>query len=377
VECHRPGTEAPFALTRYDKVAAKAAAIAEAVEDGRMPPWFAHPDHGQFINARRLTADERRTLQEWAAGPRAAGDLNQLPPPRPWPDTKWRIGPPDLVVTALTKEHLPATGYIDYRYLILPYAFTNDTWVQGIQIQPANPRVLHHANLAAVPVGGKFDVDRHFLTGRVPGGNDVNLTNGVALLIPKGSVLVVQAHYVTTGKPEEDRLSVGLRYARGTVRKQVRNKLIANYGFRIPPHAPAHPVAATRELECDATGIALFTHLHLRGKDSTFIAHAPDGRAEKLLVLPNYNFAWQLAYLWPPETRHFPKGTRIECASHFDNSAFNPYNPDPGKTVRNGPQTHDEMMQGFFFYTDDAEHLDLAIDPHTGWALGRTGGEAR
>ena len=56
----------------------------------------------------------------------------------------------------------------------------------------------------------------------------------------------------------------------------------------------------------------------------------------------------------------------MECSSHFDNSRFNPFNPDPGVTVTNGPQTHDEMMQGFFFYTDDSEHLTLQVDPKTG-----------
>src|SRR5262249_20738965 len=43
VQCHRPGAEAPFALTSYEKAAAKAKTIAEAVEEQRMPPWFAHP----------------------------------------------------------------------------------------------------------------------------------------------------------------------------------------------------------------------------------------------------------------------------------------------------------------------------------------------
>jgi thiol-disulfide isomerase/thioredoxin len=369
VECHRPGTEAPFALTSYDKVAAKATMIAEAVTEQRMPPWFAHPDFGTFVNQRGLTAEERDTIVQWAQGARAAGDLSQAPTPPAYPDTKWRIGEPDLIVTALRKETLPPTGYIDYRYILLPYPFTNDTWVQGIQIQPANSRVLHHANLAAVQVGQKFDTDRNFLTGRVPGGNVVDLTNGLGMLIPKGSVLAVQAHYVTTGKPETDQISVGLRFAKEPISKRVHYKIIGNYRFEIPPGAPTHRVSAQKELEENATGIALFSHMHLRGKDSTFIAHYPDDRDETLLVLPNYSFAWQMSYVWEPGKQRFPKGTRIECLSHFDNSPFNPYNPDPKATVRNGPQTHDEMMQGFLFYTIDSEHLDIRVDPRTGQEL--------
>src|SRR5690606_32654666 len=51
VPCHRPGTDAPFALTAYEDAAANADMIAEVVEQGRMPPWFAAPDDGPFENA--------------------------------------------------------------------------------------------------------------------------------------------------------------------------------------------------------------------------------------------------------------------------------------------------------------------------------------
>jgi len=43
-----------------------------------------------------------------------------------------------------------------------------------------------------------------------------------------------------------------------------------------------------------------------------------------------------------------PAGTRIECTAHYDNSANNPENPDPSKTVTWGQQSFDEMMVCFF-----------------------------
>ena len=225
---------------------------------------------------------------------------------------------------------------------------------------------MHHANLAHASLATGFDENKNFLTGIVPGGIPVDLDSGMAMMIPKGSGLVLQIHYVTTGKEETDQISVGLRFPKEPIQKRIRYKIIGDYKFRIPPGAPAHPVTAQRELECDATGVGLFSHMHLRGKDSTFFAHYPDGKTETLLSLPNYSFDWQLSYVWPRGTQHFPKGTKIECSSHFDNSPFNPYNPDPKATIRNGPQTHDEMMQGFMFYTDDSEHLNLKVDPKTG-----------
>ena len=71
----------------------------------------------------------------------------------------------------------------------------------------------------------------------------------------------------------------------------------------------------------------------------------------------NFNFDWQMAYRWAPGAKKLPRGTRLECIAHYDNSAFNPYNPNPFATVRHGPQTHHEMMFGFFFYTNAAEQL--------------------
>jgi len=38
-------------------------------------------------------------------------------------------------------------SYIPYRYAILPYVFPHDTWIQGVQIMPGNPRLAPRANL--------------------------------------------------------------------------------------------------------------------------------------------------------------------------------------------------------------------------------------
>jgi hypothetical protein len=47
-----------------------------------------------------------------------------------------------------------------------------------------------------------------------------------------------------------------------------------------------------------------------------------------------------------------PAGTTIECVAHFDNSACNPANPDPKKTVRWGDRTWEDMMIGWHTSVD-------------------------
>ena len=180
-------------------------------------------------------------------------------------------------------------------------------------------------------------------------------------------------HFVATGKIEKCRVSVALRYPRDIVQKRLRNIQLTTNRIEIPPGAPAHKIVASRVLDRDVVGVGLVSHMHLRGKDMTFNAHRPDGKTDTLLVIPNYNFSWQIPYRWEPGTARFAKGTRLECIAHYDNSPFNPYNPDPSATVRFGPQTHHEMMFGFFFHVDAAERLNLKIDPKTGRAIGDAG----
>jgi hypothetical protein len=73
-----------------------------------------------------------------------------------------------------------------------------------------------------------------------------------------------------------------------------------------------------------------------------------------------------LGYELKKGSKILPKGTVIEAIAHFDNSEFNPYNPDPTKTVEYGPQTVDEMFNGFVFYVDNDETLDITVNPKSG-----------
>jgi peroxiredoxin len=374
--CHKPNTAAPFALLTYEQARAKADTITEVVAEGRMPPWYAVPRDGDHIRHRNLSVAERDAVVRWAKTGTARGDLSKLPKPPEEKRAKWLIGDPDLVLTTEPFE-LPTEGDIKYQYVVfLKNVFAEDTWVQGVQILPDVPRAVHHANLLYFKVG-ETPKESNFVTGVVPGGEPMRLDDGVAYRIPKGTVLALQIHYVTTGKAEKVTLSVGLKYASGKVDQQLRHVLLVDTKYAIPPGAPAHPVKVERTLEHDAVGIGLFSHMHVRGKAMTFTAHTPDGKDETLLTVPNYNFEWQIPYRWEPGKKVLPRGTRLGCVALYDNSPFNPYNPDPKKTVKNGDQTYEEMMNGFFFYVDANEKLGLDVDPKTGRARPDPPGEKK
>ncbi len=379
--CHRPGTAAPFPLQTYDDVASNASMIAEVVEQGRMPPWYASPRFGSFTNDRTMPEAERRILLDWAhaGAPRdenheAAIDTKNSPAvePRVAADNtrlekSWQMEEPDIVLNTPLTYDVPADGYVDYKYTLLPTVFLNDTWIQSVEVQPSNPRVVHHSNLGYVPIGTDV-MNAKLITGYVPGVGPMQLAHGVAAKIPAGSVVGLQIHLTTTGKPEKTMLRVGLRFPRYKVQKQLRYLQLSNRQFAISPFAAHFPVSRTKTVSDDVTLFGFFAHMHVRGKDVTFRATPPQLDPVTLLMVPNYNFDWQMPYHLPYGNVKFPAGTKFECLAHFDNSTFNPYNPDPSATVRDGQQTYQEMMFGYVFYTKDDEQLGLEIDTKTGRA---------
>ncbi len=368
-DCHRSGGSAPFSLVSARQVRRHGAMIQEVVSERRMPPWFASGGAEAFANHRGLSASERKLIVDWVRSGMEEGDPNDMPPPRAFSKSRWAIAAPDLILKMREPTTVLADGYMPYQYVMLEHRFERDTWVEKIEIVSENPEVLHHCNLFFLRPGKRFESSQ-VVCGKVPGGGPLDLGAGVAVLIPKGALLGLQIHYEPNGVEIKDRISVGLRYPRAPVQKRFRSAVIENRAFEIPAGEPHHPVSASITLEHDVISGGVFGHMHLRGKDVSFWATPPRADRELLLEVPNYNFDWQMAYSFKTPKR-LPKGTRIDVLAHFDNSVFNPYNPDASKTVSFGLQTLQEMMYCFLFYVREHEELNLRVDPKTGYEIPR------
>jgi peroxiredoxin len=366
VSCHRRGEIGPFALTSYDEVVGWAEMIREVVQEQRMPPWHANPAHGKFANDSRLSDEEKDQIARWVAAGAPEGDKRDLPPPRQI-TVGWQIGEPDAVVYMRAEPYqVPATGEVRYQYFVVDPGFKEDKWVQAAECRPGNRAVVHHIIVGVLPAGANrpeqvFDGLRSdWLTATAPGARPLLLREGMAKLIPAGSRLVFQMHYTPNGTPQEDRSCVGLKFVDAkTVKQQVGTDKAANPRFRIPPGDGNHKVDATHTFGQDMLLLALFPHMHLRGKSFRYTAIYPDGQREILLDVPRYDFNWQNAYEFV-EPKRMPRGTRLLCEAAFDNSAENLANPDPTATVRWGDQTWEEMMIGYFDATPVDQDLSQA-----------------
>src|SRR5690242_16991072 len=107
--CHRPGQAAPFSLLTYEQARPWAKAIKEAVLQRKMPPWFADPQFGNFVNSPSLSRGDIDTLVHWVDNGAAKGDPKELPPSKQFADG-WRIPKPDIVFQLPKPFHVPATG---------------------------------------------------------------------------------------------------------------------------------------------------------------------------------------------------------------------------------------------------------------------------
>lgn len=376
--CHRPGEIAPMPLRTYHEARPWARAIKQAVVSRKMPPWHADRAVGAFHNDPSLSQEEIDTLAAWVDSGAAEGDPKDAPPARTFVEG-WNIPAPDLIVEMPGSYEVPASGTIEYTYIVVPIGFKEDRWVTGAEYRPGNRAAVHHATvfvrtpesqwLRRYPIGEFFVPQEQIRTattprpaattnagagpldtriaGYVPGRPERVLPDGYGMLIPAGSDVVFQLHYTASGTAATDRSRVGFVFAKSPPQKRVLSVVAINDGFVIPPGAAEYPVSGSGVLGTDAELIELSPHMHLRGKSMNLFAVYPTGERDELLRVPKYDFNWQLLYQLR-EPKRLPKGTVLRADGAFDNSTNNRYNPDPKAEVRWGDQSWEEMMAGFF-----------------------------
>jgi hypothetical protein len=381
--CHRPGEIGPMPLLSYEQARPYARAIRSATQSKKMPPWFADSSVQHYANDMSLPAADINTLAAWADAGAPQGDPKDAPPPRQFVDG-WNIGTPDKIVDMPEPYRVPATGTIEYTYIILPTRFTEDTWIQALEIRPGNRTLMHHAVLyertpdsrwlREYPVGVPFvpaprpgkqqrssDGDRtsegsladEWLVGYVPGAPPYTLPPNTAFLVKANSDFVLQLHYTANGTPGTDQTRIGMVLSKTPPARRAFIGLVADGSFVIPPGDPAYQASASVTLAADVELLSAGPHMHLRGKAMDLRAVYPGGATDLLFHVPRYDFNWQQLYGFR-SAKTAPRGTKLEVVGVWDNSAGNRFNPDPRAEVHWGDQSWEEMLLGL---------VTMSIDP--------------
>ena len=157
--CHRPGQVAPMSLLTYGESRPWARAIKAKVESREMPPWFADPRFGKFLNDSSLTDDEIATVVAWADAGAPEGDGAAPEAPR-FSDAGWSHPsglPPDFIYEFPVEWHVEPEGETPNFNLYTPLPFDHAMWVTGTEVHPGNRAVTHHitTGLRNIPTGMK------------------------------------------------------------------------------------------------------------------------------------------------------------------------------------------------------------------------------
>ena len=357
VKCHRDGGIAPWAMTDYQTVVGWSAMMKEVLLSNRMPPWKADPEIGEFENSFALSDSNRRKIISWIDDGLTLGQGEDPLVKLPKYVKKWQEGTPDQIVV-LKEEAIPASKLIPYRYQKISLELEEDKWLKGVEIQPGNPKVVHHIVLTntatnrASPITDRKPrpwTDNYIALG---GGADqvTMFPEGTGVFIPKGTILTMQIHYTPTGKPETDKTQIGFYYYNEKPEKEFYALSPSNTEFVIPPFGKNIALSVADEIKRDIKIHYVVPHMHYRGKSIKISAILPNGDKKTIISVPDFSFNWQWLYKLK-EPVSVPKGSKVIVEGVYDNTFQNPLNPDPTQELIYGIQSTDEMLIGFFNYT--------------------------
>ncbi|MEX0739013.1 MAG: redoxin domain-containing protein [Pseudohongiella sp.] len=349
VDCHRDQGVAPWVMDGHRMVQGWSSMIRETLLTRRMPPGQIDYDYAsRFEDVHHISDEEMRILMRWIeTGATRNSDAEDPLARIDRRESDWELGEPDLVIDFPAHE-VPASGILDYVFVPLEIGLTEDKWVSAYAFDVDEKSVLHHvivytqdARQQRQNAGGGGS--RTNFGGYAPGRGHIELDPDTGILLERDMRFMIQFHYTTIGRELTDRSRLGLYFHDSPPDHVLERTALMNGEFVIPPGVREYPVTASTRILEDSFLYSFAPHMHYRGKHIRFKAIFPDGGEEKLLSIPNFQHNWQMVYRLR-EPVFLPAGTEIVAEGAFDNSRFNPINPDPMQEVRWGDQVWEEMF---------------------------------
>jgi hypothetical protein len=416
--CHHDGGIAPFSLQTYAQAKMWSSSFDAVLKNRTMPPFLAEdtseckPRFG-FKEDLRLSVEQIDLFKSWNDAGCPEGDpasAKALPQP-----PKLELDDADVKVTIPAPVTVEGPGDRFVCFSLAPdlsalaasgadAALLGDTvLVDGMQITPGNPAIVHHVLVYADPDGqsaaragdqGYYDCfggpkldNPALLMAWAPGATPLFAPQGVAIAVPSKGRIVIQVHYHPTGSPQTDSgTSLSLRgYSEGIPEYIGSTTLVGNARsqkpdgtglqpgpddtngpkFLIPAGATAHTESMLFKVPDSYGGSRIWvvgTHMHYVGTDMRIGIQraAPSGSdpaQECLLETPHWDFNWQRGYVYDTPIADAPAvdgGDTIALRCTYDNSMGNPFVQraltEQGLTeprdVALGEETLDEMCLG-------------------------------
>jgi hypothetical protein len=248
-----------------------------------------------------------------------------------------------------------------YAYVFVTNTLRTNAWIRAAAVKPGNPSVVHHALIFQVVPGSVAQMLAQveaiqgglagYFAGFVPGMKQVFYPAGTGKSLAARSILVFQMHYTPNGTATTDATEIGLYLTPDRPASELKTGAGYSTEIDIAPGDKLSRIVAEKTFATAVDLHELSPHMHFRGNSMRFDAFLPDGTTNTILNVPKYDFAWQALYRLAQPVR-LPAGTRVRISGTFDNSRWNPFNPNPTARVNFGEQTSDEMFVGYMNYTE-------------------------
>jgi Flp pilus assembly protein TadD/mono/diheme cytochrome c family protein len=364
--CHHPGGAGPFSLLTYDDARRWGKQMGVVTASRYMPPWLPEQGYGDFADERSLTKDEIALIAKWVQTGMAEGDASAAPP-APKYSASWQYGTPDLVLTVERPFTLAASGTDVFRNFVLPYPLQQTHYIRAMEIRPAVPQIVHHANILIdrtasfrrahpaqwkegvpgmeleVDTGNEFDPDSNFLFWK-PDTPVLVEPEGMPWRLDPGNDLILNMHLKPSGKPETASAEIGLYFTDKPPSKQpMLLQLEHDAALDIPAGDRGFVVEDALQLPVDVEVLGIYPHAHYLSKRMEAWATLPDQKKKWLIVIPSWDIDRQSVYRYRSPV-FLPKGSVVHMRYTYDNSSANEHNPhSPPVRVKAGNRSEDEM----------------------------------
>lgn len=381
--CHTTGGVAPLALDVPEQVAALGPALWNAIDKGRMPPFFADAACNSYQDDPRLSDGEKALFKKWVDEGAPVGDPAEarhaptpmLPVVRG--DLKLDIGA-DFDVRLMNETD-------NYQCFAMNPGNTTDVMVKGYEVVPGNLALVHHvlayvvtpdrvADLTALDAqdprlgypckSGGVGIPNALanqIAGWVPGQYPSRMPADTALVLPANARLVVQIHYNLGALADPkvspiDRTKLNLETApvgsfrRGQILPMLKYDLniVAGDANSVQTQEMVVPAAYA-----NATIYRAMGHAHQLATQVKLEIVKRDGTKSCVLDNQRWDFNWQRDYTLTTPIR-LAAGDRLKITCVYDNSQANQPMigdaPAAPRTVTWGESTFDEMCMTYLTF---------------------------
>jgi hypothetical protein len=315
-----------FPLSTYEQTWLRGRPIREAILRRHMPPWFALPGYGRFVNDNSLTLRETQFIVSWVEGlgPRNAGTvfLNVL-------DSRaarreeiqaqahfghWQLGEPGLI-RQLAANVIPAKQERDVRRVVVDLGLKTERRLRALEFMPGDRRVVRAAFFMLKETG-------QWLGSWTPWYGFTILPEGTAYRLPAGSHILAEIHYQGTAEPVTEQGSLGLFFSDRPVSNVVRDLAVEARGM-VPPGATAQRFRAETRVSANTFILALRPHIVPGLKSIEVSARKPDGGTEILLFAKDPSPDWPTPYIFKDPIR-LSTGTVVSATVYYANPSSAP-----------------------------------------------------